>query len=73
MDTIVSATKMGGEIMGQSDELGLIKAGYLADILVVDGNPLKDIKVLQNHGKLNVIMQDGKLHKNTVINYFLTL
>ena len=59
--------------MGQSDELGLIKAGYLADILVVDGNPLKDIKVLQNHGKLNVIMQDGKLHKNTVINYFLTL
>ena len=51
--------------MGQSDEPGLIKAGYLADILVVDGNPLKDIKVLQNHDKLNVIMQDGKLHKNT--------
>ena len=66
MDTIVSATKMGGEIMGQGDELGLIKEGYLADILVVDGDPLKDIKIMQDHNKLNVIMQDGKLHKITM-------
>jgi len=62
-ETLVAATRLGGEIMGMADELGLAKAGYLADLLLVDGNPLEDIKLLQNQDALRVIMKDGRLHK----------
>jgi imidazolonepropionase-like amidohydrolase len=40
MDAILSATKLGGEIMMMGNELDQIKPGVLADILLVDGNPL---------------------------------
>jgi imidazolonepropionase-like amidohydrolase len=63
METLVAATKLGGEIMGRPDELGQIKPGYLADVLLVDGDPLTDIKCLQNHDALLAIMKDGQLHK----------
>lgn len=64
MDAIVSATKLGGEIMGMPEELGLIKEGYLADMLLVDGDPVKDIAVLQDASKIQVIMKDGELYKD---------
>ena len=63
METLVAATKLGGEIMGRPQELGQIKPGYLADVLLVDGDPLTDIKCLQNHDALLAIMKDGQLHK----------
>jgi imidazolonepropionase-like amidohydrolase len=62
-ETLVAATRLGGEIMGMANELGQVKAGYLADLLLVDGNPLEDIKLLQNQDALLVIMKDGRLHK----------
>jgi imidazolonepropionase-like amidohydrolase len=62
-ETLVAATRMGGEIMGRGDELGLVKPGYLADLLLVDGDPLADIHQLQRRGSLRVIMKDGHLHK----------
>jgi imidazolonepropionase-like amidohydrolase len=62
-ETLVAATRMGGEIMGRGDELGLVKPGYLADLLLVDGDPLTDIHRLQNRDALRVIMKDGHLHK----------
>ena len=65
-ETLVAATRLGGEIMGMAGELGQIKAGYLADLLLVDGNPLEDIKLLQNQDALLVIMKDGRLHKAPV-------
>ncbi len=64
MEAIVSATRMGGEIMGQPDSLGLIAEGYFADLLLVDGNPAEDITVLQDHNKLEIIMKDGVFHKD---------
>jgi imidazolonepropionase-like amidohydrolase len=63
METLVAATRLGGEIMGRPDELGQIKAGYLADLLLVDGDPLADIKRLQDRDALLMIMKDGRLHK----------
>ena len=48
METLVAATRLGGEIMGLPGELGQVKAGYLADLLLVDGDPLADIAVLQD-------------------------
>jgi imidazolonepropionase-like amidohydrolase len=63
MEAIVSATKLGGEIMGMGDELGMIKPGYLADLLLVDGDPIANIRVLQDKARLLAIMKDGKFHK----------
>jgi imidazolonepropionase-like amidohydrolase len=63
METIVSATRYGGEIMGKPGELGLVKPGALADLLLVDGDPLADIAVLQDRDAIRMIMKDGVLHK----------
>lgn len=64
MEALLSATRMGGEIMMQEDELGMIKEGYLADLMLVSGNPLEDIQVLQDPEKIALVMKDGKIHKN---------
>ena len=63
METLVAATRLGGEIMGRPDDLGQVKPGYLADLLLVDGDPLADIKRLQRQDALLVIMKDGRLYK----------
>ncbi|MCL2585601.1 MAG: amidohydrolase family protein [Streptosporangiales bacterium] len=63
MEAILSATAQGGEIMGQPDELGKVAPGYLADLILVDGDPLADITVLQDRGKISAIMKDGVFHK----------
>jgi imidazolonepropionase-like amidohydrolase len=63
METLVAATRLGGEIMGMGEELGQIRPGYLADLLLVDGDPLADIKRLQDPDALLAIMKDGRLHK----------
>jgi imidazolonepropionase-like amidohydrolase len=47
------------------DELGLIKQNYLADLLIVDGDPLQNISILQDAARLSMIMQGGRVHKNT--------
>ena len=63
MDTLVAATRLGGELMGMPGELGVIKPGALADLLLVDGDPLADITIVQDRHALRVIMKDGALHK----------
>jgi imidazolonepropionase-like amidohydrolase len=62
-EAIVAATRLGGELMGMSGELGQIRAGYLADLLLVDGDPTADVSILQDRNRLLMIMQDGRLHK----------
>jgi imidazolonepropionase-like amidohydrolase len=66
MDTLVAATRLGGALMGKRDELGVVKAGALADLLLVDGDPLADIAILQDRGALRMIMKGGALHKASV-------
>ncbi|RPH77788.1 MAG: amidohydrolase family protein, partial [Candidatus Rokuibacteriota bacterium] len=63
METIVAATRLGGEIMGLSGQLGVVTPGALADLLLVDGDPLADIAILQDRRALRMIMKDGVLHK----------
>ncbi|MCA9513194.1 MAG: amidohydrolase family protein [Myxococcota bacterium] len=53
------ATKNGAEAMGMGDELGTVRAGRLADLLVVDGDPSKDIGVLRTG--IRLVMKDGKV------------
>ena len=60
-----SATIVGAELLGRAGELGVVAPGALADLLVVDGNPLVDLGLFQEQGvHLPVIMKAGQLHKN---------
>jgi imidazolonepropionase-like amidohydrolase len=63
MEAILAATRLGGEIMGMGDELGMIKPGYLADMLLVDGDPIANIRILQDKTRLLAIMKNGEFYK----------
>ena len=58
------ATVVGGELMGHGGELGLVREGALADLLLVDGNPLVDQSVLVGPDHFTMIMKDGKMHRD---------
>jgi imidazolonepropionase-like amidohydrolase len=58
-EALQAATRVGGQIMKRGHELGLVKAGYLADLLLVDGDPLKDVRVLQDKKRLAFVMKGG--------------
>lgn len=61
MEAIRSATWHAARLLGRSDELGTIEAGKWADIVAVDGDPLKDIKILQN---IPFVMKEGVVYKS---------
>lgn len=63
MEAILSATALGGEIMQMPDELGKVQPGYLADLILVDGDPLADITIFQDPSKVHAVMKDGVFHK----------
>jgi len=63
MEAILAGTKLGGEIMGLGSELGMIKPGYLADMLLVDGDPAANVRILQDRSRILAIMKDGQFHK----------
>ena len=66
IDILRSACVVNAELLGQSGRLGVIREGAVADLLVVDGNPLEDISLLARNGDaLAVIMQDGRFHKRS--------
>ena len=60
-EALVCATRNGGTAMDPSGTLGTLQAGTAADLVVVDGDPLADIRVLQDHDKLTV-MKGGVVH-----------
>ena len=66
MEAIQAATKYGGEIMGMGNELGMIREGYLPDLILVDGDPLRDTRILADRDRILAIMKDGKFHKQPV-------
>lgn len=65
MESIIAATALGGEIMGHPDVLGKVLPGYYADVILVDGNPLEDISILQDTRNIHAIIINGHLHKNS--------
>lgn len=60
------ATAVGAQLMRMGDELGQVREGFLADLLLVDGDPLKDIAVMTDRNRLAMIMKDGRMHKEPV-------
>jgi imidazolonepropionase-like amidohydrolase len=63
MESLIAATRFGAQLMMQGDQLGEIREGYLADLLLVDGDPLADLSILLDKNRLLAIMKDGKFHK----------
>ncbi|KAK5689001.1 hypothetical protein LTS10_000981 [Elasticomyces elasticus] len=63
MESLVAATAGVAKLFMREHELGKLKPGYFADLILVNGNPLEDIAVLQDHSKLDVIMINGRVHK----------
>ncbi|WP_337043529.1 amidohydrolase family protein [Emticicia sp. 17c] len=60
MEAIKSATIVNAEILGMKTELGSVEKGKLADIVAVEGDPLKDAKVMMN---VAFVMKEGKIYK----------
>ena len=64
MQAIVAATQMGAKCMGLGDRVGVLREGMLADLLVVDGDPLEDVSILQDANRLRLVMKDGQIYKD---------
>jgi imidazolonepropionase-like amidohydrolase len=62
LEAITAATKLGGQLMGM--DIGQVKEGYLADLLLVNGDPAKDVTLLRDATRLTGIMKDGVFHKD---------
>jgi imidazolonepropionase-like amidohydrolase len=63
MEALLSATAWGAPMMRLGKVLGYIREGYLADILLIDGDPLADITVLQDRKRILAVMKDGEFHR----------
>jgi imidazolonepropionase-like amidohydrolase len=63
MEAIRSATLHGGQIMMRAHELGQVKEGFLADLLLVDGDPLANLSILREPKRLLAVMKDGVFAK----------
>ena len=67
VDVLRSATSINAALIQRSGELGTIAPGAVADILVVDGDPLGDLGLLQEQGRhIPVIMKEGRFCKNAL-------
>ncbi len=66
-DILTSATSTAAEILFASGELGVVAPAARADLIVFEGDPLRDVRVLaQNGDNLLVIMKDGRFYRNTI-------
>ena len=65
MQAIVAATSTAAEFLGYPD-LGMLKAGNIADLVIFDGDPLADIRGLGNAERVRLVMKNGKIYKNTL-------
>ena len=67
MEALLSATRLGAGIMMKDGELGQVKDGYLADLLLVDGDPLANLAILRDPRRMLAVMKDGVFYKKPEI------
>ena len=63
IETIIAATIETAKLLGESDTLGSISVGKIADIIAISGNPLEDMNDMQN---VDFVMKNGKVYFNKV-------
>jgi imidazolonepropionase-like amidohydrolase len=68
LETITCATRTGAEIMGRDKEFGTLELGKLGDVLVVEGNVLADISVLEDPSRFLAVMQGGLVKAGRLAN-----
>jgi imidazolonepropionase-like amidohydrolase len=64
-EALQCGTRIGGQVMGMGNELGQVKEGYIADLILLDGDPLKDLDLVVRQKNLHVIMKEGSLYKDS--------
>jgi len=62
MDAILTATRNAAQALKQEKDLGTIEAGKLADLIAVDGDPLKNIRCLQEKKNIKIVMKEGRVY-----------
>jgi imidazolonepropionase-like amidohydrolase len=67
VQVLTCATRNGAKILGREKELGTLQAGKLADVLVVSGNLMKDISLLENRSNIRAVFQGGVLKAGTAM------
>ena len=73
LEVLTCATKTGAEIMGRSDEFGTLEKGKLADVLVVDGDIIADISLLEDRTKFITVIQGGIIKAGQLAKSFPTV
>jgi len=63
MEVLLSATRVNAEVFRMEKEIGSVEPGTYADLVVVKGNPLKDLRVFQNPDTLQLIMKGGAVYE----------
>jgi imidazolonepropionase-like amidohydrolase len=66
MEVLLSATKVNAALFRMSDRIGTVEPGKYADLIVVAGNPLRNLRVFQNQDNLKVIMKGGRIYKQVL-------
>ncbi len=73
LEVIMCATKTGAQIMGREDEFGTLEVGKLGDVLVVDGDVLKDISILEDRKRFVAVLQGGAIKAGQLAKPFPTV
>ena len=66
IDILRSATSINAEIAQLQGQVGVVAEGAFADLIALDGNPLKNLELFQDPGKMPMIMKGGHLHRNNL-------
>ena len=66
MEVITMATKVNARLLQMEEQLGTLESGKLADVLLVDGKPDEDIRVLRRSDHVKLVIQDGRIVKNAM-------
>lgn len=61
MDAIIAATKTAAEAVGLGNDVGTIEEGKIADIILVDGDPVKNIRIFREEDKIKMVMKEGQI------------
>ncbi len=73
LEVITCATKTGAEIMGRGEDFGTLEKGKLADVLIVDGNVVSDIQLLEDRTKFIAVLQGGVIKAGQLAKPFPTV
>ena len=64
MQALQAGTGWAAQCCGLEKETGTLEEGKAADLLLVDGDPLRDITILQDKSRIKLVMKEGKLYRN---------